>query len=55
MVMGWGKFYGDEVGMGLIFYRVILFTQKMHVFENDVIFSSSHVLVSDNCKQSITV
>jgi len=19
MVMGWGKFYGDEVGMGLIF------------------------------------
>jgi len=28
---------------------------KMQLFRNDVIFSSSRVLVSDNCKQSITV
>jgi len=28
---------------------------KMHLFGNGVIFSSSHVSVSDNCKQSITV
>jgi len=27
----------------------------MQLFGNDVIFSSSHVLVSSNCKQSITV
>ena len=33
------------------------FTQKMQMqlFRNDVIFSLSHVLVSDNCKQTITV
>jgi len=38
-------------------FWVSLFTQKMkmQLFENDVIFSSSRVSMSDNCKQSITV
>jgi len=38
-------------------FWVGLFTQKMQMqlFGNDVIFSSSRVLVSDNCKQSISV
>ena len=41
----------------LVKFWVGLFTQKMkmQLFGNDVIFSSTHVSVSDNCKQSITV
>ena len=38
-------------------FWVGLFSQKMqmHLFGNDVIFSSSRVVVSSNCKQLITV